>query len=199
MYIERNERKPFRLATAGLQTGVCTIIADIGTQIKSWNGQEKKKRTLIFGWELPEEDRLEDGRPLLITNEYTNVFGDKSRLVLDLQSWTGDPIGEDFDVSSMLGRACNLNITAKTGDNGKSYRNVTGITPLKRNEVSPAAHGALLLFDLRQFQKHIFDELPPFIKKKIEASPEYELIKNPTNKFAQFTGDAELNDIPFGD
>lgn len=200
MYIERNERKPFRLAEPGMQTGVCTVIADIGTQTTAWKGQEKKKRQIIFSWELPDEKPLDDGRPLTITNTYTNIFGDKAGLVLDIQSWTGGPISDDFQIDSLLGKGCNLNIVAKVV-NEKHYRNIAGIAPLKKNEVSPTPKGELMLFDLRNFDQATFDSLPPFIKKKIELSPEYQKIINPDgseNQWNSVTGSEVLDDeIPF--
>lgn len=191
MYIERNERKPFRLAEPGMQTGICTVIADIGTQTTTWLGQEKKKRQIIFSWELPDEKPLDDGRPLTITNTYTNIFGDKSKLVLDIQAWTGAPIADDFRIDSLLGCACNLNIVAKNGAEGKQYRNIGGIAPLKKNEVAPIPKGELILFDLRDFDQATFDSLPPFIKKKIALSPEYQKIINPEGseeEWGQVTG-----------
>lgn len=193
MFIDRNERKAFPLPTPGLQTGILIQLADLGTQETTYLGAIKKKRQIYLGFELA-EDKMEDGRPMMISNTYTNIFSDKSRLVQHLESWVG-PLTEDFNLDDLLGKAANITIDIPPpGQDGKRYANIKGISPLKRTETAPERYNPIVKLDLREFDGQMFDLLPKFIQDKIAKSPEYQAIFPHKASMADVTNNAPVLD-----
>src|SRR5262245_56409373 len=56
----------FERAPEGTHLATCYMLADIGTQATTYQGQEKHQKKIIIGWELPHEP-MSDGRPFAIT------------------------------------------------------------------------------------------------------------------------------------
>lgn len=193
MFIERNERKAFPLPSPGLQTGTLIHLADLGTQESTYLGQIKRKREIYLGFELA-EDKMDDGRPMMISSTYTNIFTDKSKLVIHLNSWLGG-IDENFNLDDLLGKAANLNIEHNI-EGAKRYANIIGISPLKRTEPTPERYNPMVKLDLNNFDGEQFDLLPKFIRAKTEKSPEYQALFPHKASVSDLTANAPVLDKP---
>jgi hypothetical protein len=82
------EEKPRELPPAGSHTGVCYLIAEMGTQKTTFSS----KPLLMVGWELPDEHRVSDGRPHTISRRYTLSSDKKASLRQDIEGWLGRPL-----------------------------------------------------------------------------------------------------------
>ena len=139
LYVE-NTGGNFESCPHGLHLARCYRIVDLGTQKSEYMGQVKHLHKVMLAWEIhgtnDDADPLlmRDGRPFSIFKNYTLSWSDKSNLRIDLQSWRGKPFTEEemrkFDLKNVLGAWCMLNVIERRGDNGKTYSNVDGITPV---------------------------------------------------------------------
>lgn len=124
----------FQPAPAGVHQAVLVDVVDLGMLDVTWQGVTKRQHKVNFAWQIA-EDR-DDGKPYLVFKRYTLSTHEKAGLRKDLESWLGrkftreDEMG--FDVESMLGKNCLLNITHnRVGD--KTYANVASVNPLMKN------------------------------------------------------------------
>jgi hypothetical protein len=163
------EQKKYKQVPVGTHTGICYLIADIGTQKTTYEGEEKNVHQIILGWETPDE-KTDDGKPLSIIKTYTLSFNEKATLAKDYKAWVKDSAPSKFNLGALLGMGCNLNIGVTSGGNAK----VTGVSALKAKEKVPNLVAEPVLFDMRNPSDDALSRLPGFIKDKIVASPEYQ-------------------------
>lgn len=178
MPVIENTQSDFQIARAEPQLGVCYATIDCGTQ-HSPNSQFGPKRELMLMWELP-DDLTTDGKPLSINKKYTFSLGEKANLYKDVKSWLGKAPEVPFDTSTLLGRPCILNVVHNTSGE-KVYANVGAITPLMKGMTAAKATNELIDFSLHpdHYREATFQKLPEWIRKKIEASPEYQSLGKP--------------------
>jgi hypothetical protein len=124
----------FKPAPAGVHTGVCCDVVDMGLLEVTYAGQTKKQHKVRLVWQI--EELMDDGKPFIVQKRYTLSLHEKSNLRLDLQSWRGRAFTEDelrgFDLEKLIGVNCMLNIV-HTQKGGETYANVTAVMPLKKN------------------------------------------------------------------
>jgi hypothetical protein len=179
-------------------------------------GQTKYLHKIMVGWEIHGTDdngkqlKMMDGRPFAIFKNYTFSWSEKANLRLDLQSWRGKPFTQEemrkFDLKNVLGAWCMLNIIERAGQNGKTYSNVDGVTPvpaiIKQNGL-PQPVNANELFNLQTPDMAMFEKFSDHLKAKIQSSPEWEKLQGKQSAPAQVTtnpistGFDEDDDIPF--
>jgi len=119
---EAGERKEQPLMDAGLKRAVCCNVVDLGTHMNIHFG--KLQRSVRLTWELSDErnsitiDDVEKDVPRLIGKKYTLSLSKNSNLRKDLKSWRGRDFTPDelkaFDLSSLVGVACLLNVDVDT-------------------------------------------------------------------------------------
>ena len=124
----------FEIAPAGVYTGRCFKVIDIGTQKSEYQGEVKMSRKVIISWELLGGDMMADGRPFSVAKRLTLSLHPKSQMRPLLEAWRGRPFTQDeengFDVSKLLGAYCLMNIIHETGKNGTVYSNISSVMPL---------------------------------------------------------------------
>ena len=133
MATNKGEGRDFQPAPAGVHQAVCVDVVDLGMLDVTWQGQTKRQHKINVAWQIA-EDR-EDGKPFLVFKRYTLSLHEKAGLRKDLESWLGRKLTRDdehgFDVESMIGKNCLLNITHN--DSGeKVYANVSSVNPLMK-------------------------------------------------------------------
>lgn len=203
----------FERCPPGMHLARCYRIIDLGTQKSEYMGQTKYLHKIMLGWELHgnKDDgtplKMNDGRPFAIFKNYTLSWSDKANLRLDLQSWRGKPFSQEemrrFDLTNVLGAWCMLNVIERAGQNGKTYSNVSGVTPvpamIKQNGL-PQGVNKNEMFNLTEPDWEMFETFSEHLKAKIVASPEYAKAKGsaPATVDAP-TGyaDGTDDDIPF--
>jgi len=183
----------FERCPQGMHLARCYRIIDLGTQKSEYMGQVKYLHKLMVGWEIHgmHDDgtpiKMKDGRPFAIFKNYTLSWSEKANLRLDLQSWRGRAFTQEemrrFDLKNVLGAWCMLNVIERSGQNGNTYSNVDGVTPvpamIKQNGL-PNAVNKNEIFNLTDPDMAMFEGFSDNLKKKIMASPEWEKLQGKT-------------------
>jgi len=198
----------FERCPPGAHLARCYRIVDVGTQKSEYLGEVKYLNKVMLGWEIHgvNEDgtpiRMKDGRPFAIFKNYTLSWSDKANLRIDLQSWRGKPFTQEelrrFDLKTILGAWCMLNVIEREGHDGKQYSNVNGVTPvpamIKQNGL-PAPVNKNELFDIDDPDMEMFNGFYDALKKKIEASREWQKRTGSSKPVSQVA--EEFPDVPF--
>lgn len=202
----------FKPVPAGLHLARCYRIVDLGTQTTEYMGESKQQRKIMLGWELHGKDEEGDdlvtsnGDPLAIFKNYTLSWNEKANLRTDLQGWRNKPFTEQemrrFDISSILGAWCMLNVIERPGKNGKVYSNVGSIAPVPpviKQAGLPEPHNETQLFRLAEPDMQLFESFGKGLKEKIQASPEWQARQGSAkpNKAASSGFDDMEDDLPF--
>jgi hypothetical protein len=200
----------FERCPSGMHLARCYRIIDLGTQKSEYMGQVKYLHKISLGWEIHGTDdngkplRMKDNRPFAIFKNYTLSWSEKANLRLDLQSWRGKPFSQEemrrFDLKNVLGAWCMINVIERTGQDNKTYTNVNGVTPvpamIKQNGL-PAAVNKNELFNIADPDMELFNSFSDHLKKKIEASPEWQKRKHSEPEPANVFSGEPSEDIPF--
>lgn len=195
----------FKRVPAGVFIGRCYSLIDLGTQLSTGQYGEKLQHKIKIGWELfGEDDNGEpltieiDGKamPMTISKSYTVSLHEKSGLRKDLAAWRGRDFTDDeakaFDVSKLMGAYCMVNVTTSE-NNGKTYSNVAGLTPLPGalKNSKPAPVHEHVLFDLDKPDMKVFDTFHEKLQEAIKRSPEW----NRADQKSTSPENAEFQDI----
>ena len=204
----------FKKVPAGAYIGRCYSLIDLGTQT-STVGQYagKSAHKIRIGWELFGEDEtgapltiVVDGKemPLTISKSYTMSLHEKAALRKDLAAWRGKDFTEDeakgFDVSKLLGAYCMVNVTTSE-NNGKTYTNVAGLTPLpgalKNSKPTPVHEH--VIFDLDAPDMRVFASFHEKLQEAIKSSPEWQAVNAHIQQQPQAAAHPHMadEDIPF--
>lgn len=163
----------FKTLPAGSHIAICNMVVDLGLQPGSGMYPDPKQKIYVR-FEVPTE-RVEyerDGKkydgPGVIGNFFTASMHEKANLRKQLEGWRGrkfsDEEAENFDVSSILGKACMLSVVENVkGD--KVYANIASIGALPKGIPTPKPENDLLYFAADDRQ-HL-DKLPEWIREKI--------------------------------
>jgi len=139
-----------------------------------------KKRKVQFIFELPTElhefERGDGLKPFYARSIYNLSMNEKAVLRRDIESWAGkkmsNEIAENFDIFTLLGKPCMVNITHVTkGD--ATYANIIGMSPVPKGLVCPPAFNSALCYNTEEHDDDVFNQLPEFIQDKIKMSDEW--------------------------
>lgn len=203
----------YKRVPAGVHIGRCCRLVDLGTQEETYEGETKLLPKLSITWELFGEDEegnplvQDDGKPMLIWQEFTASLGKKAKLRAALESWRGRAFTDEdlkgFDVSKLVGAYCMVNVTEKKAKSGdKTYMIVSSLTPLPAalRNAKPAPVWPNVIFDLSNPDERVFAELHEKVQERIKKSLEYSG-KTP-EEAAPSKGHADMSipeeeDVPF--
>lgn len=196
----------YKPTPAGNHVGICSMVVGLGKQrIQSQMYGESIKPQIYVAFELPHEtvtwtdkDGNERTGPMRIGKTYTLSLHENAALRADLESWRGKPFSEaereGFDVNRLAGAACMVNVTHKESG-GKTYANITALTPLPKGMEKPTLSDVALIYDDDEF-RHNFEHLPEWLQKKIDAQVREE--PKPSNSRHAELAEGELDDeVPF--
>lgn len=176
-FIASSSSKDYELAPAGVHPARCYRVIDLGTQVSEWQGQTKRAHKVMFTWELLGEDKMADGRPFSISRRFTVSTHEKSVLRPFLESWRGKPFSPEeigrFDVSSVAGSYCLLNITHDVGRDGTTYANVAGGMPIPKGMPKPPGVNPIIKFDLDNPDMMVFESFGQKLQATITAAEEW--------------------------
>jgi hypothetical protein len=175
-------------------------------------GQVKYLHKIMLGWEIhtTKDDgtalKMRDGRPFAMFKNYTLSWSEKANLRLDLQSWRGKPFTQEemrrFDLETILGAWCLLNVIERPGKDGKTYVNIDTVTPvpaMMKKTGLPEGVNKIEMFNLDNPNWDMFETFSDNLKVKIMASPEFNKAKggSASNIPAVDTSSDMDDDIPF--
>jgi len=193
----------FKPVPPGNHVGICSMVVGLGMQrIQSAMFGESVKRQIYVAWELPHEpitwtdkDGNERTGPMRIGRTYTMSLHENAALRHDLESWRGKPFTEEerkgFDINKLAGVPAMVNVTHEER-NGKTYANVTAVTPLPKGMEKPTLSDVALIYDDDEF-RHNYEHLPDWAQKKVDAQ-----VRDEPEQRAPALADGELDDdVPF--
>jgi hypothetical protein len=189
-------------------------IINIGTVETEWQGNVKWTPKVRLYWELPDEpktyEKEVDGKKETVTSvfsissEYTLTMGERAKLRPIIVGMVGRKMTDDelwdFDVETLLGKSCILNVTHETGkkDQTKTYANVASTSPLLKGMSVPKPVNKQVVVDVATSPLEVIEAQPDFIKEKMRKSQEW--VKRTTGVEAPAEGetlDINPEDIPF--
>lgn len=191
---------------AGSYMAVCDIVADVGLQPGSGMYPEPKQQIYVR-FEVPAErvDYQKDGKamngPAVIGKFFTASMNEKANLRKTLESWRGktftDEEAEAFDVSTILGKACMINVV-ETVKGDKKYANIAAVSPLPKgiSRIIPEMEPILYA----EYANQTYARLPEWLQKKIDGqliNKVTNLAPDPEPQGNDYFGEITDDDIPF--
>lgn len=194
----------FELVPAGNHVARCYSMIEIGTEEQEFQGKKKSLYKVRVTWELPNERKVFDPakgeQPFSISKDYTLSMFDQANLRQDLESWRGKAFTEEeakgFDITKLIGVPCLLNIVHVLSQKGSEYSKIAGVTPLIKGMNCPPQINPSFVFAFDEWDDQKFAGLPEFIRKRIEATPEF---KNRLEDYIDVpvTTNSNTDDLPF--
>lgn len=177
------------LVPQGTHIAICYQMVEMGTQRGEYKGQVSENYKVRISWELPYE-KMEDGKPMVISKEYTFFMGDKSNLRKDIQAWRGADFtneqAAEFDLEVLLGKPCQVTVVHKTAlSSGKVRDEVVSIAGISKGMTVPKQENKNKLLSFENWDQEVFESLPEFIRTKVTESPEYAAMKK-SEEIAEF-------------
>jgi len=162
MFIPRSTRV---ITPEGSHIGVLVTMARIGLQETSYG----RKEQIVLTWELPEQ-KLPDGRSACISQTFSFSLNEKSSLYGVFSSWCPDMLRDPSpDWKSLLGRGCIIAIVHKAGNHGL-FPKIASVTGLPSSTKVPKYSSRLSFYDTDEPDPKAFENLPPWIRAKIESN-----------------------------
>lgn len=126
------------LPEPGPQAAVCAFVEDIGYDHNKFSG--KWQRKLVICFELAQ--KMEDGRPFMLSSRYTQSLNEKANLRKDLAKWRGRDFTREelaaFDMDNIIGKGAMVNVVHKTSKGtGREYATIDGLMPLPAGMEAP--------------------------------------------------------------
>ena len=112
---------------------MCVDIIDLGLKPNPFR-DGAMQRKIDIAWQI--DETRDDGKRHVLYKRYTLSLNEKATLRHDLESWRGKPFTRDeemgFDVESVIGANCLINVQHKPGtkDASKVFANVVSVMPL---------------------------------------------------------------------
>ena len=178
--------REFKLVPPGLHLSRCYRVIDLGTQLTVFQGKEKSNRKVLIQFEVHGEDDLgspmvtDNGDPMVVGKNYTLSLGEMASLRKDLQSWRGREFTPEelkgFQLSNILDQWAMVSIIHTTGNDGKTYANISAVMPVPANVKKaglPVGHNKPVIFSIDSPDMALFESFSDGLKTKIEKSPEW--------------------------
>lgn len=165
---------------AGTHVARCYQIIHIGTIVDTYQGEEKLVNKVRIVFELPLEtaDFGKGEQPFSIGRDFTLSMHEKSGLRAFVQGWLGksmtDAEANKFDIATLLGKECMLNVMHRTANTGRTYADIKGASPIVKGMTCPSlVNSAFLLdYDSEDFDLR-FKMLPEWLQNKVSSSKEF--------------------------
>lgn len=167
----------YKIVPAANHVGVCSMVVDLGKQRVEYQGDSKVKHQVYIAWELPQEpiewtdkDGVDRKGFMRIGKTYTVSTHENSNLRADLENWRGRPFTKEeqeaFDITTIAGVPAMVNVT-HAERNGRTYANVTGVTPIPKGMEKPKLSDLPLVYD--DEHTDAYGLLPEWLQKKVDA------------------------------
>lgn len=186
---------PRKLVPAGQQIARNYAIVDLGTQTEQFQGQEPtKKPKVLLMFEFPEHKHVYDEKvgpeTLTMSQEYTFIASDRSKLPAVLQAWGSlKTLPSQLNLKPYLGQYCMIMVEhkPKKSDPTAIRANIMGngrsISPIhpSMKQSLPAPSRPNVWFDLDNFSWEVYNSFPKYVKEWIAKSAEWPsvLVKHP--------------------
>lgn len=182
----------------GVSTAVLVGVTELGMQPGWKDGPEKPSVYLTY--ELPDQQR-NDGVPVLVGKQMTISFHEKANLAKHVAALHGSPPTpdeqRDFQVQSLLGKACSLIIQHGTSARGNRFAKIQSVAPYAGDAPEPVTPLAYYNFDAPD--PAVLSGLPPWVQGLVEQGKPWDTVacEKPATDFVSPKRDAFDDDVPF--
>ena len=206
----------FTPVPAGVHLAMCNAVIDLGLQESTGQYAGKVQRRVHLRFEIPDERVERDGRdigPAVIGIDLTLSTNEKSKMRKLLEAWRGRVFTDEeiaaFDVTTVLGKLCQLQVIHDTSKPGKTYANISTIMGLSKHQreefkAKPMqAENQLIVYSPEDHDPEAWGLVPEYLQKKIAArvratANDSEMDGAPTGKPSDYAPDSDPDDdIPF--
>lgn len=170
---------------AGGYLAVCVGIYDLGNQFSEKFKNYSQKVLLSF--DIPSLTVEVDGKqePRQLSREFTFSAKGNSKLRSFVSSWAGVQFSDDgfadFDLLTMLGKPALISVLLnETGE----YSNIASIMPMLAEMQPPTTTTPLRSWDCDHWDDKAFEDLPEWVRGKIQKSTEYQKLHAPATEVA---------------
>jgi hypothetical protein len=115
------------------------------------------------------DEKMEDGRPFLLMQNYTLSLNEKARLRLDLQAWRGRAFSAEelkgFDLKTILGKPLQVSVVHSADG---QYANIGSMMPLGRGMSPLAPSGGLIYINSLPEDNAGFELLSEKMKERVQ-------------------------------
>ena len=157
-------------------------IVYIGTVEGEYKGEKKSSFKVHLTWELSDERKVfkegEEAKPFVISQTFTFSMGSKSNLrpiVTGIIGGLTDSEAANFDLDTLLGKACMLQVSHGESETGK-FKYLLSTAQLPKGMPAPDAYNELVLLSYADWSDKVFNSLPKWIQDEIVKTPEYQTI-----------------------
>lgn len=199
-----SEGRKRELIPVGTHMARCYKMLHIGTYEDTFEGQPKVLNKVRIGFELPQElvvFKEENGpQPLVIEKKFTLSLHEKASLRAFLKAWRGKDFTPEevkgFDITRLIGAPCLLSIIHKTTEAGKTYEEITSVSPLMKGQECPPAILTPEVLTYTDWNEQLFQKQPQFIKDEIMRTDEYKAMNFVAHDDAPIADNVQ-DDLPF--
>jgi hypothetical protein len=178
----KKPEKQFVLVPQGTHMARLYSFVHVGTLMEEYMGELKEFNKVRFTFEFPQElhtfSEEKGPQPIVLSQEYNLVMGDKSKLKKLIEGMLGKTFTEDeaysFDVTSLLGTACLLSVVHKVSAAGNTRAEIASASPLMKGQECPPQVNPTFLLTYQNWNQEKFESLPQFLKDKMLKSREME-------------------------
>ena len=188
---------------AGTHLARCVRMVHIGTVMESYANEPAKPKNKVFlTWEFPTmliEGGEYDGKPRVISKEYSLSLHPKTTLCKHLVAWRGKSFSpkeaEAFDITKLLGVACMITVVHnEVGD--KVYANIGTISGLPKGLEAPEQVLESLAVNATNIDEHT-DSIPDYIVEKLKTSTEFLALAQTPTAEEPVVKEEEEEELPF--
>ncbi len=177
----------YKIAPIGTHIARCYQFIHIGTIEEEYMGEKRDVNKIRLTFELPLEKQIfkegEEAKPVVISQDYTFSMAPKANLRKLVEGIIGttlaDHEADSFDVDSIIGMPCLLNIIHKTSKAGKERAEIANASPLMKGMTAPEQINTSKILNYEKFDMDFFNTLPAFLREKMTSSEEFESMMNP--------------------
>jgi hypothetical protein len=172
----------FELPPSGTHPAILVALIDLGTHTSTFDPTKTRHKILLI-WELTAESDSK-GINFLVCQDYTWSLNSKAALREVVKGFRGKDLadGEEYDLAAMLGQPCMINLSEGVSGKGKTFIEVSSVSPPMRGLTVPPASYPPYGFVLSMINSTLDNlEIPEWVPKlygrnvidDIKASHEY--------------------------
>ena len=179
-------KRDFEIVPAGSHVARIYQIIDIGTE-EGFQGAMQHKIRITF--ELPNKTKVfregEGEKPFAIGQDFTLSMNEKANLrqfVESLQGGMNDDEASEFDIETLLGSPCLINVVhKKSARTGNDYATIAGAVPLPEGLTCPVAVNKPMKLSYDDFDYVALAELNVWLQDRITATDEFKQLPDSKN------------------
>lgn len=193
----------FEIIEPGMYPARCIGVIDLGvheTQFLDDDGIQKNNQPVRIVFEVLGDKSRDDGKPFIVSRDFTNSLHEKSKLRPFLEAWRGKQFAPEelqgFELKDLASVYANIQIMHKLSKKGRTFPEISNALPLTQKP-APKGVNEVLVLNLDEFDQDVFDKLPKFTQEKIKDSLSWAQMNAKSNVIRP--GDIDLNKVSNAD